>query len=273
MPKKNMSEEERKAWGEKMKQARLAKQAEQPQAVPNTESTSAGADTGDTDEETTTVQQGNDPDRIARLEAQIEMLVKLQGGQSNQNAPATTHEKYSTQLSIYESPVEKLLEWAQTNPKMKQQAFSANFELQYVAEVPPRYQLADKSWERQPKFTLGLLEKAYDDDGNQLTRVNERGETVDIKYLRKRLVFFEDPDNALAIAHRKGLQLDDQSSQAFLNDMRFIQAQEWLLDVFYPPKPDAGNGFREEAIAGQMVTIVESPALMSKIDSDHKLRV
>jgi len=264
MPKKEWTEDERKAFGQKMRAARQEKIEQEVQEESNV------------DIETQDVKGAEpDQDRVAKLEAQIELLLKLQGAQvpQNQNAPVTTKTPYSLDLEVYENPTKNLMDWAAKDRRMQQQAFTANFELQFVREVPARYQLADGSWQQVPKFTLGLLELAYDDDGNVLTRRNEKGEEVQIKYLRKRLVMFEDPDYALAVAYNKGLTLDDRTSQRFLNDMRFLQAQDWLLEVFYPPKSTTQPGLREEAIAGQMVTIVETPTKWAEVDQDHKLRV
>lgn len=288
MAKREYTEEEKKAWAEKMKAAREAKklaQEAQLQDAPSTESetvsatsgtASVSAESADTDEGVTDVVKPEDNDRTAKLEAQVELLTQMlmaqQGnqGQANQNAPQTTKTPYSLDLSIYDSPVDKLMEWARQDARMRRQGFADNYEMKFVREIPARFPLADGSYMQVPKFTLGLLEYAYDDEGRPVIQKNARGEDVQIKYLRKRLVMFEDPDNALLVAHRKGLKLDDTTSQQFLNDMRYLQAQEWLLEVFYPPKPTSNSGMREEAIGGQMVTIVEDPVLLNQVESKLK---
>lgn len=125
-----------------------------------------------------------------------------------------------------------------------------NFELTYKWEVV-RYQTIDKIWMQEPKITIDLNRKIYDE---------ETGELTPGRYKEFRIVIHEDPDTAVLVARRNGLDVPDdpESEKQFLNEMRYLQVRDWLLECFMPKKPTNQNNRREMVINGKLVEYFET---------------
>lgn len=150
-----------------------------------------------------------------------------------------TFEKYALSPDLYPDPSERLAE----EPKLQRFAFKMNYELSYeVKEVS--YTTIDGIRTKEPRFDLTLVRVMLDE---------ETGEDTDGRYDICRIILHEDPDTALTIARNIGFDMDSMDEQMFLNEMRYIRMRDWLLEAFYPPKPDPQKQKRDMVINGKLV--------------------
>lgn len=232
MPKKKWTEEERKAFGEKMKAARAKKEkvekpkAEEPKA--NQEETIASE---------ATIKELLD--RIKQLENRD---YATPSAQVTSRGLIGTVEKYSTNEDLYEDPREKLAK----EPKLKQFAFDVNYELEWQIDVS-NYETKDGINMKEPRFTLQLNKVKFDDDGNDTRK----------RIVVKRHVMHEDPQAALVIAKDNGVIVDQSNEIQFLNDMRYLRLRDWLLGIFYPTKSSVHKVKSQEVIGGKLVEVFQ----------------
>jgi hypothetical protein len=243
MPKKNMTVEERKAFGAKMAAARAAKK----DAMTN-------VDLGGPTVFVPPVVEQILPDDYATLKQQVEELkaiileggaraATLQPGLSIGNGRLVgTVEKYVVDPRNYPSPVERLGKEAKLAPF----AFGYNYEISFEVGIT-NYETKDGINTREPRFTLELLGVKLDEDGN---RTNDR-------YIVRRAIFHEDPQAAIKIAADLGIDVDSMDEKTFLDEMRYLRMRDWLLGYFYPPKVDARKNKRQEVIGNQVVDVFE----------------
>ena len=218
MPKKDWTDEERKAFAEKMKAARANKQVKEPakeQAIIN--------------EDTQTDVRNEDYDTLKKQVDELRSLLlnKEQGQTQAPQAPQITStgmigtlHKYNTDPAYYPDPSDRLAK----EPKLARFAFGENWELEYSVKTT-EYTTLDNRRVSEPQFTVQLIGKIFDEDG-ELTLG---------RYVRKQIIFFEDPDSALTVARENGV--DPQAfggDKPFLDEMRYIRIRDWLLENFYP---------------------------------------
>jgi hypothetical protein len=229
MPKQNMSEEEKKAWGEKMKAAREAKKQE-PKVV-----------------EEVTISKSEFSDllkTVAELKSQLAQpnhYQPLQQAQVTSQGLVGVQEKYST-TQKYPDPTERLKQEKRLAPF----AFDYNYDLTFTINTS-QYKTQEGIMVKEPKFEIKLLGVKLDEEGEQ---TNQR-------YIIRQLVFHEDPEAAITIAQEQGIQVDEENETDFLNEMRYLRCKAWLMDIFYPPKPKAADRRREEVIGNQVVEVFE----------------
>lgn len=219
MPKKNMTPEEKKAWGEKMKALREQKKLdEQIQSVPNPE---ANLDLGDILKQIEELKQTN-----ALLQAAV--LNKQPQGVQVGNKVSGVFEKYITDPAHYPDPRERLFDFFETEPKYRRLGFKDNYELRWeIASMTP-YERKDGIQETQPRFVVGLDRIIYDEDTYEPTNG---------RYVVKEFMFFEDPQTATIIARQNGIDVDEENQKAFLDEIRYIRVRDWLIECFYPALP------------------------------------
>lgn len=258
MPKKNMTPEERKAFGEKMKAARAAK----AQSLQNTPT-----DQTIRDELGESLQNAFelppepvDPGipgevDVAELQRQIKELqaamfmqnLPLQQRQGTQAGPRGligTTEKYIIDPDNYPNPCGRISQ----EPKLERFAFSMNFELNFKIETT-EYTTIDGIRTKEPKFTIELIRIHIDEDTG-LATVG--------RHTVCRGIFFEDPDAAIVVARENGLEVDESNEKAFLDEMRYIRFRDWVLEAFYPPKPSQEKANKKEmVIDGKLVDYFE----------------
>ena len=230
MPKTDMTPEERKAFGEKMKAARAKKKA----AV--------------TAETQTTVQNED----YNSLKAQVDELKALLLSQqkqttsaSNLDAPTITAtgligtlKKFNTDPSYYPDFTQRLA----AEPRLARFAFGENWELEFSVK-DAAYTTLDNRRVVEPQFTIQLIGVLFDDEGNK----------TDGRYVRRQMVFFEDPDAALAVARENGLNVADYEEKDFLDEMRYIRVKNWLLEAFYPPTVTNKKSNKKQMVIGNQV--------------------
>lgn len=250
MPKKNWTPEERKAFGDKMKAARSAKQDENvsnpvSNPEPQPEQTEQIAPEQDINQLLKQIEELKQSQALM----QAAILGQQKGGSGTGNIQATqaglvgTFEKYLVDPALYPDPSARLAE----EPRLAPWAFNHNYELDFKVTVSS-YQTKDGINTKEPKFNMELRRIVLDED---------TGEPTKGRYIVRKLVFHEDPQAALTIARDNGVNIDEMDERTFLNEMRYLRARDWLLDIFYPPKSDTVNNKKQMVIDGRVVDYFE----------------
>lgn len=259
MPKKTWTEEERKAFGEKMRQSRedtaLAKEKALADAQTPTEPKQqiepelAGEATVSELakqvlelkaqlERIAVAQTAAGPDRIPMQTPQVDPRGKLTG----------TFEKYIVDPKHYPDPTAQL----KTEPKLARFAFDVNYELGWEV-TRTQYQTQDGINTVEPRFTVELIKVIIDEDS---------GEPTTGRYVLRSMVLHEDPQAALTVARDNNVNPDDFGGEwAFLDAMRYLRIRDWLLEAFYPPRNTGKKGRKEAVIGNRVVQIYEVSSL------------
>ena len=234
MPKREWTEEERKAFGEKMKAAR-SKAPKETQI--------------ESDEVTISKSEFEDLLKtVTELKSQLQQPNQFAPNQPLQQATVTAgglvgvQEKYSTTRN-YPSPVERLKKESRLAPF----AFEYNYDLTFDVSTS-QYKTLEGVTVKEPKFEVQLHGIKLDDQGNQTSQ----------RYIIRKLMFHEDPEAALTIAREQGIEVDPLNEVDFLNEMRYLRCKAWLLDIFYPPKADQSKKLKEEVIGNQVVQVFDA---------------
>lgn len=192
-------------------------------------------------------------DDVSELKRQIEELKTMQwqlmaqtmgnqqqgGAQVGVNGMTGTVDRFDMNFDLYPDPSERL----EKEQKLQRFAFQINYELEFKVSESA-YTTIDNVRMREPKFTLELVRIVMDED---------TGDPTDGRYSVARLTLHEDPDTALFLAREMGMQVDRNDEMSFLNEMRYIRMRDWLLDCFYPPKPETKTQRRQTVIGGRLV--------------------
>lgn len=246
MPKKNWTDEERKAFGAKMKASREAKR--QPKVEPKVE-IKAQPQVDDIQEEQST------DDIKSQLKEAMESISLLKAAVLNQGTQGLGNqgvglnkdgglvgefEKYALNKDRYPDFTERLANESRLNAVN----FNFNYELDYGVTTS-KYQTADGRRVIEPKFRLQLNRIVIDEDGVQ----------TDKRYVVKRMIFHEDPEAAMVIASENGIKIDSSDEHLFLNEMRYLRARDWLFDIYWPKTLIVNEGIQEEALNGTLVQV------------------
>lgn len=263
MPKKERTEAERKAWGEKMKQAKLAKKIEREQQKNETYTDSKTADAdlpGDTQEPAKeTISQEDYQSLLAKIEElksnsfedkMLEIMKTMQGGaQLTNRGVVGTVEKYSVDPKNYPDPRDRLAE----EPKLQRFAFKHNYQLGWEIQISS-YQTQDGINTKEPKFNLTLIRMVLDEEtGEPVVAPSGNLKVFDVC----RLIFHEDPQAALAIARENGLEVPEETEKTFLDEMRYLRMRDWLLEAFIPPKRTDVAQKTQTVIGNKLVEVYE----------------
>ena len=192
---------------------------------------------------------------LARAIEAITLLAQIQaknGGNAEtgpqvKNGQLTgTLDRFSVKKSDYEDFTLRLGD----EPQLKRFGFKENFELTWKWEVV-RYQTIDKFWMQEPKITIDLNRRIYDEETGVLTPG---------RYKEFRIVIHEDPDAAIQIARMNGLDVpeDPEHEAKFLNEMRYLQVRDWLIECFMPKRPTNQSNRREMVVNGKLVEYFET---------------
>ena len=188
---------------------------------------------------------------VEALQKQIEELKSAffnvvnqqQGAQATSSGLVGTVEKYKLDPNYYPDPTERL----SSEPRLQRFAFKENYELDFEISST-QYKTIDGLNMKEPKFTIYLNKVVFDEDS---------GEATDGRYVICNATFHEDPDAAIAVARENGLAVDDKNEKEFLDEMRYIRMRDWLMDVFYPPKPSPKSQRKEMVVGGRVVDYFE----------------
>lgn len=253
MAKRKWTEEERKAFGEKMRQAREARLLAdlEAQNTPNLdEKTIEVSENEQNPSESPKMAQDANSVSIEdynTLKAQVQELLSRQ--QQNQpvypaapvitgNSIVGTLQKFNTDPSYYPDPTERLM----NEPRLARFAFKENWELEFSVKTTS-YTTLDNRRVSEPQFTVQLIGVVFDD----------MGEKTNGRYVRKQMIFFEDPDSALEVARQNGLKVEDFQEKAFLDEMRYLRVRDWLLENFFPPTNAAKKQNKKQMVINNQV--------------------
>jgi hypothetical protein len=242
MPKKNMTEAERKAVGERLAAGRAAKQAERivtsednydVKEVIHPEPQTDNSVTVSNDDLQTLLK------RIAELESKQQFApnpYQPQAPQITSRGLIGTFEKYNVDPTQYPDPCERLAK----EPRLSRFAFDINYELDFKVSTTS-YTTVDGINSKEPKFDIELYKIVMDE---------ETGDPTTGRYVIRKATFHEDPQAALVVAREQGLNVDEYNEAEFLNEMRYLRMRDWLVEAFYPPKTDATKSNRSERVVG-----------------------
>lgn len=167
--------------------------------------------------------------------------VKLQGGKL-----IGTVTKYDLSAAVYPNPISRLTK----EPKLARYAFEENYDLNFDVGVS-EYPTIDGIRVKEPKFTLELAGRIYNEETGELTAG---------RYIICRLIMHEDPEAALVIAREQDLEVDEANEEDFLNEMRYIRMRDWLIQCFMPSLPKPNNRKKEMVVGGKIVEFYEITA-------------
>jgi len=269
MAKKEKTEAEKKAWGEKMRLAREAKKNE------NTTTTTETTRPEESTQSQATTPQEDTTDHIAEEQGTNEILKQLKelqesnallkaaflGQQSSGGVNVGQRgnlvgevEKYLTDPANYPDPTIRL----RKEPRLQPLAFDYNYELDYEVGTSS-YENIQGVRMREPKFHITLNRIVLDDQGQQTQK----------RYIARKLIFHEDPQAAIVIARDNGLEVDKSDEKKFLDEMRYLRVRDWLFDIFWQKPATPQDQIREEVIGGTMVQVfTKSSVEASNIDFD-----
>jgi hypothetical protein len=231
MPKKDWTDEERKAFADKMKAAR----AKKPEI----------------EEKEEDILSSEDIQALVRRVKELESNFARSAAKTDfyqgkpeitrQGALVGSFEKYIVDPARYPDPCERLSH----EPRLKRFAFDINYELKFTVSTV-QYQTQDGVNTREPRFTLELINVHMDDQGN---RTNKR-------HVIRTCILHEDPQAAIEIARQHDIEVGEDE-KAFLDEMRYLRMRDWLLEAFYPAKPQTNNNAKEEVIGNTVVRVYE----------------
>jgi hypothetical protein len=267
-----MTEEQKQAARERMKAYHAAKKAEKEQATRLATEEKVVEPEVKTE---TQVYSQEDIDELKRQIAEVSNALKLV--QQSQPLPQPTQnqsniingrivgitDKYTVDPAAYPDPTERLSK----EPRLQPHAFEINYELEYVFGTS-QYETIDKIWMKEPKLELSLSRKI----------LNEMGEDTNGRYLISTAVFFEDPQTAIIVARNNGYDVNEYNTVEFLNEMRYIQMRDWLIEQFYPPHTFEKRSNKQDMVVdGKVVQFFEITSQNSETlpfnDLDRKKKV
>lgn len=252
MPKKEWTEEERKAFGEKMKksrQKRLAKEVDEKEVeIPQFEETPK-------EQPTASSPSGQN---VALSQEQFQQLLNMLGGNTKPTSDdASVVERFPLQASFYPNPVKDLLGLAE----LKRYAMEDNFILEYKVNKV-KYQTQQGTWYVEPRFDLVLKKRQFNEDGKEVTKVDAKGDTVFPRIVISRAMFFEDPPANIEEAELAGITLEEaeeMDAKEFANRLRFWRYKMWLTEKISPVRREfTTNQVNEEVIGGKSYRIENS---------------
>jgi tetrahydromethanopterin S-methyltransferase subunit G len=156
--------------------------------------------------------------------------------------PVGIIEKFTADPLMYADPRPMLYDL----PELQRFAFKQNFILDWEVDQLV-YETKYGTSFSEPKFTLTLKQKRYDEDGN----------VKDGLVVRGRGIFFEDPSASIKEANALGMSITNANSREFLAEMRFLRMKDWLMERVNPRRPGSTKKKIKEEVIGGMVYQIE----------------
>lgn len=232
---------------------------------------------GDENEPTSTAPQPSlavDPNLIATIVATVQTMQ----AQNPQIATATPEQKlqeiananpnsarvsaqgvqgvvsrYPVEKGYYPDPTKQLL----NEPSLRRYAMHENYIFKWEVDGVA-YEKNGVAYE-EPRFTLALYRRLYNDDGEPTGRAA----------LVARNMLHEDQMTTRIAAHKLGLteQLGsgEEDMRGLMDQVRYWRMQQWLFALFTPPKVETHrNQSTTEVIAGKVVEVFDTESLIDK---------
>ena len=233
MAKKEWSDEDRKAFGAKMRAAKQAK------IVPLTEVEQIDERPNDVpvDQPMVNSDYADLVRQMTELKAYMfDMKAVQSGAQVGAQGLIGTFEKYILSPDRYPSPTARLAKEA----RLQRFAFDMNYELDWNVGVSS-YKTLDGINTKEPKFEIQL---------NRVIMDEETGLPTAGRYVISKAIFHEDPEAALAIASENNVPVDESNEKNFLDEMRYLRIRDWLIECFYTPLISQKETNKKEMVVG-----------------------
>ena len=269
MPKKEWTAEERKAFADKMKNARRKAHVTEVKDAP-LEDKVYQVDGENPVKQVVDEQKTPDLDAIQRqLDEVMETNALLKAALLNNQKPGVSVDKTGNLLGEVEKYLLDPINYPDPTPRLRTEArlqplaFDYNYELEYQVDTSS-YETKTGVNMREPKFHVTLNRIVLDDQGQQTPK----------RYIARKLIFHEDPQAALVIARENNLDVDKSDERAFLNEMRYLRVRDWLFDIFWPKPADPRGKINEEVIGGSLVQVfTKSSVEPSAVEFDKIAKV
>lgn len=231
------TEEEKKAFGEKMKALR-EKKAQQAPEQPTEQNPTVEIPADKLDELMK---------RLERLEAEKQQSAVQSPTISKSGHIVGIQEKFPTNKAMYLhlDPRERLF----NEPEFQRFAPRDNFSLYWDIKTTT-YENKQGIHYSEPRFELEIRRKQLNDDGS-----------VAGEYVLGKHISHEDPDAAIELAQALNIDVDPQLGTDFLDEMRYQVWKMFVKELFYPPKQiqQVNGGKKEMVVGGRVVTFYENP--------------
>lgn len=191
----------------------------------------------------TLMQRISDLEGKGQLGAQTSTPVNPQTGR-----PQSVIYKYPVEPSGYPDPSGKLAQ----EPELRRFAIEDNYIIRWDVDGMV-YETKWGSTVAEPKFTVTLYRKMYD----------ENGKLKDQMILVQRLVLFEDEVFTKKLAHE--LDIKETDIDKLMNVVRYERIKRWLLDVFQAgphPRHRSSSRQRQAVIDGKPVIMVDTEEVL-----------
>lgn len=155
--------------------------------------------------------------------------------------------KYPIEESYYPNPIDRLYDL----PELSRFNLRENYFFDWEV-TGAEYEKYGVTY-AEPRFTIRLFRKMYDEEGQPNGKVA----------LINRHIQHEDELVARAAADKLGLTDTFESFQEMMNEMRFMRIRQWVLDLFKPPKVETHkNKPTTMNIDGKVVEVFDTEGLI-----------
>ena len=217
---KKWTDEERKAFGDKMKALKAAK-----------------TKTTKTDTYTETVQPSAAAPAQDKQDLLLETLIKMvEGMQSSRDDPRQQNQltpnanniinRYPIDKDFYVDPVPELLTFADTS--MPAMAVRTLYDLVWELTDRP-YESKQGVWYNEPWHIVHIYKRMFDDQGEPVVSVDEQGNRDEVVIDWRTGYFFEDDVLVQQYINQQGMTNYDTTDIA--NQLRIARMKRWLRDT------------------------------------------
>lgn len=244
---KTWTDEERKAFGAKMQQAKLAKQQEKEDGEEIKQETQTDLNQ--------VVKQLME--EVASLKAErgkvspsegLSDTARIMGASIGAQGVQGEQVKHSLSAQDYPDPTERLYD----EPVLSRHGLRENYEIRFAVEGS-HYE-ANGIRYAEPRFMVELHRKLFNDDGTPKLGKSGRQQVA----FRSRQFQHEDEVAARMAARKLGLEGTFPSFKEMMDEMRYAQMRKWLLDTFNPPEDPVVES--NEAVIDNRVTMISDSA-------------
>lgn len=162
-------------------------------------------------------------------------------------------QKYSVDRNFYPDPTERLL----SEPALARFAMKENYIFRW--SVDGEMYEKDKVKYGEPRFTIELFRKLYDDEGQPTGQMA----------LIARQMQHEDEMTVQIVAARNGwadkFGEGEEGYRQLMDEVRYWRMQQWLLNLFTPPKVESHRKRPlQQVIDGKVVEVYDTEELTDK---------
>lgn len=167
--------------------------------------------------------------------------------------------RYEVDKGYYPDPTQRLLD----EPRLQRFAMRQNYIFKWSVDGVEYKK--DNITYAEPRFTLELFRRLYNDDGDDTGRAA----------LVARSIMHEDEMTTRITASRMNLldtfSNDDEGFRELMNEVRYWRIQQWLFGIFTPPKIQTHRKRpTTEVIAGKVVEVFDTEELTDHDSASSK---